>query len=55
MFAFMGIGRHFAQSEEGRARHIDVSPHTDLKRVDTRLFTELGVEDKTGLRVNSRI
>jgi hypothetical protein len=38
MFAFMGIGRHFAQSVNGNAKSIDISPYTSLQNVDLRLF-----------------
>ncbi|KAH8798516.1 flavin-binding monooxygenase [Xylogone sp. PMI_703] len=40
MFAFMGIGRHYAQSPEGKAKGIDVSPYTNIRNVDMRLFPD---------------
>jgi hypothetical protein len=38
MYAFMGIGRHMCQTEEGRKAGISASPYTDVKRVDPRMI-----------------
>jgi hypothetical protein len=37
MFAFMGIGRHMCQTEEGKKKGIDASPYCNLARVDPRM------------------
>jgi len=37
-YAFMGVGRHLAQSETGKAMGIDPSPYTKMENVDQRIF-----------------
>jgi len=37
-FAFMGIGRHMCQTEEGLESGVDPSPYCDINRVDPRML-----------------
>ncbi|MCJ1472259.1 hypothetical protein MMC13_000906 [Lambiella insularis] len=37
-FAFMGVGRHLAQSEVGKAMGVDRAPYTKMESVDMRIF-----------------
>lgn len=44
MFAFMGIGRHLSQTEEGRKMGAELTPWCDLSKVDKRMLEEDGKE-----------
>jgi len=37
-YAFMGIGRHICQTEEGMKMGVSASPYTDPKSVDPRMM-----------------
>ncbi|TVY34810.1 putative sterigmatocystin biosynthesis monooxygenase [Lachnellula occidentalis] len=37
-FAFMGIGRHMAQTDEGRAAGLSSSPYYRPERIDSRIL-----------------
>lgn len=44
MFAFMGIGRHLSQTEDGRKMGAELSPWCGLSKVDKRMLEEEGIE-----------